>query len=115
MQKIHPSSYVDPEAQLGADVEIGPFSIVHGNVVLGDRTKVGGYCELGSPTPLGSGAPLVIGNDSLIRSYSVFYESSSFGPGLVTGHRVTVRENTLAGESFQVGTLSEIQGDCQIG
>ncbi len=26
--KIHPTAIVDPGAQLGADVEIGPFSIV---------------------------------------------------------------------------------------
>ena len=28
---------------------------------------------------------------------------------------MTVRENTIAGDLFQIGTLSEIQGDCQIG
>lgn len=112
---IHPSSYVEPGAKLGNDVEIGAFSIVHSNVFLGDRVKVGAYCELGVPTPLGDGSPLVIGDDSLIRSHSVFYESSSFGNGLTTGHRVTVREKTIAGISFQIGTLSEIQGDCTVG
>jgi acetyltransferase-like isoleucine patch superfamily enzyme len=28
---------------------------------------------------------------------------------------VTVRERTIAGASFQIGTLSEIQGDCTVG
>lgn len=76
---------------------------------------MGAYCELGLPTPLGDGSPLHLGNGSYIRSHSVFYESSTFGSGLVTGHRVTVREKTIAGVGFQIGTLSEIQGDCQIG
>jgi acetyltransferase-like isoleucine patch superfamily enzyme len=111
----HPSSYVAPEAQLGDDVEIGPFSIIHANVVLGNRVKVGAYCELGISTPLGNGTPLIIGDDSLIRSHSIFYESSSFGAGLTTGHHVSVREKTIAGLSFQIGTLSEIQGDCSVG
>ena len=115
MVKIHPTSYVDPQAKLGTDVEIGAFCIVHGNVVIGDRTKISAYSEIGLSTPLGNGSPLIFGEDSLIRSHSIFYESSSFGPRLVTGHRVTVRENTLAGESFQIGTLTEIQGDCEIG
>jgi acetyltransferase-like isoleucine patch superfamily enzyme len=106
---------VSPLAQIGEGVEIGPYSIVHGNVVLGDRVEVGAYCELGVTTPLGDGSPLVVGDDALIRSHSVFYESSRFAPGLVTGHRVTVRENTQAGAGFQIGTLSEIQGDCTIG
>jgi acetyltransferase-like isoleucine patch superfamily enzyme len=115
MTSIHASSYVSPDAKLGDDVEVGPFSIINANVILGDRVKVGAYCELGIPTVLSDNTALKIGDDSLIRSHSVFYESSSFGPGLVTGHRVTVREKTIAGLGFQIGTLTEIQGDCSVG
>lgn len=115
MVKIHSTSIVSPLARLGKDVEVGPYSIIHDNVVLGDSVKVGPFCELGIPTSLGDGSPLVIGNGALIRSHSSFYESSAFKGGLTTGHRVTVRENTVAGESFQIGTLTEIQGDCIIG
>lgn len=115
MTFVHPSSYVSTGAKLGDDVEVGPFSIIHDNVILGNRVKVGAYCELGISTPLGDGTPLIIGDNSLIRSHAVFYESSSFGPGLTTGHHVTVREKTIAGAGFQIGTLSEIQGDCSVG
>jgi len=111
----HPSSYLAPGTKLGDDVEIGPFTIIHENVILGNRVKIGAYCELGISTPFGDGTPLSIGDDSLVRSHSVFYESSSFGPGLTTGHHVTVREKTIAGTGFQIGTLSEIQGDCSVG
>lgn len=115
MTVVHASAIVSPKAKLGEDVEVGPFSIIHDNVVLGNRVRVGAYCELGISTPLGDGTPLIVGDDSLVRSHSVFYESSSFGPGLMTGHHVTVREKTLAGAGFQIGTLSEIQGDCTVG
>lgn len=115
MTKIHPTAYVDPQAKLGSDVDIGAFCIIHGNVVIGDRTQINSYSEIGLPTSLGDGSPLILGEDSLIRSHSIFYESSSFGNKLVTGHRVTVRENTHARQSFQIGTLTEIQGDCEIG
>jgi len=115
MSYVHASAIVSPKAKLGHDVEVGAFSIIHDNVVLGDRVKIGAYCELGLPTPLGDGSPLKIDSDALIRSHSIFYESSCFGAGLVTGHRVTVREKTTAGLSFQIGSQSEIQGDCVIG
>ncbi len=115
MAIIHPTSYVSPGAELAEDTEIGAFCIIHSNVIIGNGVKVGAYCELGVKTPLADGSPLVISDNSIIRSHSVFYESSSFGPGLITGHRVTVRENTVAGSSFQIGTLSEIQGDCSVG
>lgn len=115
MRKIHPTAYIDPKAKLGDGVEVGPFTIVHANVKIGDRVKIGSYCELGISTPLADGTPLDISHDSLIRSHSVFYESSRFGDGLVTGHRVTVRENTVAGINLQIGTLCEFQGDIEIG
>ena len=112
---IHPTALVSEQARIGADVTIGPFTTVHGNVVIGDGTTIGGYCELGVPSALSDGSPLDIGAGSLIRSHSIFYEGSQFGARLVTGHRVTVRERTLAGANFQIGTLCDIQGHCQIG
>lgn len=115
MIKVHPTAHVAPHAQLGNDVEIGPFSIIHNNVIIGDHTIIGAYCEIGVATSLGDGSPLVFGSQSLIRSHSVFYESAQFGSHLTTGHHVVVREGTLAGSNFQIGTNSEIQGDCCIG
>ncbi len=106
---------VSPRAKIGSNVEIGCFTVIHGNVEIGDFTKIGSHCEIGISAPLGDGGPLKIGNNSLIRSHSIFYESSSLGADLMTGHSVIVRENTQAGHSFQIGTASEIQGDCVIG
>jgi acetyltransferase-like isoleucine patch superfamily enzyme len=113
--KIHQTAIVSPNAVIGATSTIGPYSIIYDNVVIGENVVIGAYCEIGVPTDLDNASPLRIGDNSLIRSHSVFYESSAFGHSLVTGHRVTVRENTVAGVNFQIGTLTEIQGDCIIG
>lgn len=112
---IHPSALISPQAKLGADVSVGPFTIIHDNVEIGDGCVIDGYCEIGYPTPLADGQPLVIGKGARIRSHSVFYAGSRFGDKLVTGHRVVVREKTVAGVAFQIGTMNDIQGDCQIG
>lgn len=114
-KNIHYTAIVDPSANIADNVEIGPFSIIHANVVVASGCRIGAYCELGFESPLGDGSPLIIEKYSVIRSHSVFYESSRFGEKLVTGHRVTVRENTTAGKNLQIGTLSDIQGDCVIG
>jgi len=114
-ENIHPTALVDPCAKIADKVKIGPFSIVHANVVLEEGCDIGAYCELGVKTALGDGSPLLVGKNALIRSHSVFYESSCFAEGLTTGHRVTVREKTIAGKNLQIGTLSDIQGDCVIG
>lgn len=112
---IHPTALVSPHAKLGDNISVGPFTVIHDNAQVGSGTRIDGYCELGYPTPLADGLPLIIGCGSVIRSHSVFYQGSHFGDGLVTGHRVTVREKTIAGKGFQIGTLADIQGHCQIG
>ena len=112
---IHPTALISPKAQLGRDVTVGPYTVVHDDVIVGDGTVIEGHCEIGYPTALANDVPLLFGAKSFIRSHSIFYQGSSFGEGLVTGHRVTVREGTVAGVSFQIGTSSEIQGDCTVG
>ncbi len=112
---VHNTAIVSPEATVEADVEIGPYCIIHSNVTIKSGSRIGAFCELGIETKLGDGSPLIIGARAQIRSHSIFYEASSFGDDLTTGHRVTVRENTHAGENFQIGTLCDIQGDTQIG
>ena len=41
MAKIHPTAIVEDGAQLGADVEIGPYAHIGPHVRLGDGTSVG--------------------------------------------------------------------------
>lgn len=112
---IHPSAIVHPRAQLGSNIEVGPFTIIHEDVKIGENVVIGSHCEIGLPSALAEGAPLVIGDSALIRSHSTFYQGSVFGNRLVTGHRVTVREKTYAGENLQIGTLSDLQGHSKIG
>lgn len=112
---IHATALIDSKAELGRGVTVGPYSVIHGNVIIGDDTQIGSHCEIGVTTSLSGGMPLILGKSSLIRSHSVFYEGSVFGEKMVTGHRVTVREKTIAGNEFQIGTLGDIQGHCTIG
>lgn len=112
---IHQTALVSDKAQLGKNVSIGPFTTIHDNVVLGENTIIEGYCELGVSNHLSDGENLVVGADSHIRSHSIFYEGSSFGDKLVTGHRCTVREKTKAGYNLQIGTLCDLQGHQEIG
>jgi acetyltransferase-like isoleucine patch superfamily enzyme len=112
---IHPTALVDSAARLGAGVEVGPFSIVHGNVELGDGSVVGSHCELGHPAAAGDVGPLRIGAGALIRSHSVLYAGSTFGELLQTGHRVTLREGVEAADDLRVGSLCDLQGDASFG
>jgi acetyltransferase-like isoleucine patch superfamily enzyme len=112
---ISPLAIVSPHATLGEDVVVGPFTLIHDNVAIGDGVTIESHCEIGHPTPAADGQPLVIGRDSLIRSHSVLYEGSTFGPGLTTGHGVTVREKFVAGKRLRIGTACDFQGNATVG
>lgn len=106
---------VSKKAKIGKNVKIGAFTTVHDNVVIGDDSVIEGYCEIGVSNHISDGENLIIGKSSHIRSHSIFYEGSEFGERLTTGHRVTVREKIKAGKNLQIGTLSDLQGHCEIG
>lgn len=109
---IKPSSVAK---RVGKNVSIGPFTVIYDDVVIGDNSKIESFCEIVYPTELAGGKPLLIGSNSLIRSHSIFYQGSNFEEQLITGHRVTLRENVVAGKNLQIGTLSDLQRDCEIG
>lgn len=104
-----------PDVIFEGDAQVGDYTIIHPGTRIGAGTRSGAFCEIGVPTDLAIERGLRIGANSLIRSHSVFYEGSTFGPNLRTGSRVTVRENTRAGETLQIGTISDLQGHCTIG
>lgn len=89
--------------------------MVNNGVHIGVGTRIGSHCVIGEPTELAEGRPLVVGEGSVVRSHSVLYMGSTFGPRLETGHHVTIREGITAGENLRVGTLSDLQGDSRIG
>ena len=103
------------KAKIGANVTIGDFCVIHDNVVIGDNSVIEGHCSLGVPSGSANPNPLVIGPNAHIRSHSVFYEGSTFGEGLSTGHAVIIREGTQAGDGLQIGSQTDIEGQCEIG
>jgi len=112
---ISPLARIDPGARIGIGVSVGDYSIVHGNVDIGDGTTIESHCVIGYPTTLAEGISLSIGPNALIRSHSVLYAGVSIGEGFSTGHHVVIREKSLLGRNCQIGSYSELQGDLTIG
>jgi UDP-N-acetylglucosamine acyltransferase len=124
--KIHPTAIVDPGAQLGEDVEIGPFSTVGPYVEIGDRTTIASHVVLTGRTR--------IGRDNRIFQFSSLGEIpqdkkyAGEPTRLEIGDRNTIREFC----TFNVGTAQDagatrigndnwimayvhIAHDCQVG
>jgi UDP-N-acetylglucosamine acyltransferase len=52
---IHATAIVHPGARLGADVEIGPYSIIGEHVEIGDGTRIGAHTVITGHTRIGQG------------------------------------------------------------
>src|SRR5947209_1123570 len=98
---VHPTSVVSPDAELGADVTVGPFCVIHAGVVVGEGTFVDSHSILGSPTAAfyddpGRYVPPAcrIGARSILRSHAVVYAGAEIADRFSCGHHVTIREGT---------------------
>jgi len=111
---------------IGKGVVIGHGAIIYPNVEIGDHTVIGPYSILGEPTGSFYGdmegcvekhdfKKTIIGAKSVIRSHSVIYENVAIGEEFQSGHRITIREKTHIGIKCSMGTLSDIQGEVNIG
>ena len=108
-------SLIDPTADIGSNTQISATTRIFGNVQIGDGVKIDDYCVIGQPTGNTGEPPLVIRKNAVIRSHTVIYEGSTFGPQLETGHHVIIRAGTRAGKNLRVGNHSDIEGHCVIG
>ena len=104
------------------DVFIDNFCIINDNVKIGKGSTIGSNCVLGEhqadyydERQEKKKHPLTIGEHAIIRSGTVIYGDTVIGNDFQTGHKVTIREQTLIGEHVSIGTLSDIQGYCKIG
>ena len=83
----------------GKEVEIDINVIIIGKVVLGDNVKIESHCIL-----IGS----TIGNDSIIRSYSLV-EHAEIGRESFVGPYGRLRPGTKIGDKVQIGNFVEIK------
>lgn len=108
---IHATAIVDPKAQLGEGVKIGPYSIVGPDVKLGDRTELIGHVNLTGNTTLGEDC-------KLYPFVSMGYDPQDFkhkgGPvGIEIGARCTFRENVNIHPGTDIGKpITRVGHDC---
>lgn len=106
---IEEDVYIDYNCIIRDDVTIKKGTVIGANCILGEYGM-----EFYANREKGK-HPLIIGENSIIRSGTIIYGDTIIGEKFQTGHRVTIREKTVIGNHVSVGTLSDIQGHCEIG
>jgi UDP-N-acetylglucosamine acyltransferase len=123
---IDPRAIVSPQAELAADVTVGPFSIIGPGVRIGPRTIVGPHVVLNGPTKIGADNKIYqfasIGDAPQDKKYNgeptlleigdrnIFRESSTINRGTAQGHGIT-----RIGDDNLFMAYSHVAHDCVVG
>ena len=122
---IHPGAFVDPNAQLGVDVAVGPGSVVEAHVRIGDRTRINSHALLTGWTTLGRDNHVhhgaVLGSPPQDLKYSGRPSHLVIGDGNVFREYMTANLATEPGETTRIGShglfmaYSHVAHNCSIG
>ncbi len=123
--RIHPSAIVDPTAQLGTEVEIGPFAFVGAGVILGDRCRLHHHASVEGVTTLGADCEVFPFASIGAKTQDLKYRGG--GPGVQIGSRNIFREYvsvhaatddggfTAIGDDNAILAYSHVAHDCRLG
>jgi len=123
---IHPTAIIDPMAEVGEGVEVGPYVVVEKGVSIGAGTRIRPHVFIGEGSQIGKNcqifqfssigeAPqafaykgektlLIIGDNNIIREYVTLNRATVAGGG-----------RTVIGNNNYIMAYSHVAHDCNIG
>lgn len=126
MSEIHPTAIVDPGAELGANVRIGPYCVIGAGVTIGDdcelkshvvvegNTSIGESCRIFPFASIGQipqdmkykgeASQLIVGSHNVIREYVTMNSGTEGGGG-----------KTVVGSHGLYMANSHVAHDCIVG
>ncbi len=135
---IHSTAIISPDADLGDNIKIGPFSIIEENVVIGDDcelaanaqvrkgSKIGRDCYIGSGALIGADPHFVgfdrkicsgveIGNHNEIREYVTIHRSIYEGKSTRIGAHNFLMNGAHVGHDCEVGDQNVMANNSLLG
>ncbi|BBO31699.1 acyl-ACP--UDP-N-acetylglucosamine O-acyltransferase [Lacipirellula parvula] len=107
---IHPTAVVSPRAVVHSSVEIGPFSIIEADAVIGQGCKLAGRTTIKSHTILGR--DVVVGEGAVLGGLPQ-HISPPENPGrVIVGERTVIRENVTIHRAMITDGETRIGSDC---
>jgi len=123
---IHPSAIVDPKAEIGADVSIGPYCIVEGGVQIGSGSKLQAHVIVRKGTSLANQVQVdsfsVLGGDPQDVSFNLNTPTyvkvgahTIIREGVTISRATQAETATIVGEHCLLMGHSHVAHDCKIG
>ncbi len=123
---IHPTAVVDDRAELGTDVEVGPYAVIGAEVAVGDGCRIGSAAQLAGPMVLGKSnlvyANACVGTDPQDLKFQGERTTLTVGSGNTFREFCTINRGTaLGGGDTRIGddnlfmAYTHVAHDCQVG
>lgn len=127
MPSIHPTAFIDAQAQLAPTVQVGPYCIIRGNVKLADNVTLLHNVTLEGPVEIGAGttiypgacigfppqdvkfklgmptAGVKIGTNNLIREHVTIHAASKLDHPTTVGNNCFLMVNSHMGHDARIG------------
>ncbi|MHC5078203.1 MAG: acyl-ACP--UDP-N-acetylglucosamine O-acyltransferase [Planctomycetota bacterium] len=119
MAAIHPTAVVDPRAELGAGIRVGPHAVIGPKVVLGDDCEVMEGATIQGPSQIGRGNKFfpqcVVGTEPQDLKYEGEETDLIMGDGNKIREFVTVHRGTRGGAGRTViGSENLLMACCHV-
>jgi UDP-N-acetylglucosamine acyltransferase len=123
---IHPTAVVDPKAEIGDEVEVGPYTIIEKEAIIGSGTRIRSHVFIGEGARIGKKcqifqfasvgeAPqalaykgektyLIMGDQNIVREYVTLNRGTASGGG-----------KTVIGDNGLFMAYSHVAHDCHLG
>lgn len=136
--KIHKTAIIEEGAQIGADVEIGPYSVLSSGAVIAEKCVIQAHVVIEESVKMGAGnfighgaiigaAPqdltfdsqtksaVEIGEGNVIREYCTIHRGSTEGSATILGDGNFLMVGTHLGHNCTLGNRVVIANDCLLG
>lgn len=124
--KIHATAIVDPKAEIGEDVEIGPYCMIAADAKIGARTRLQSHVVIESHVTIGEDNEIhpfvVLGGPAQDTSYKGEPTRLEIGSRNIIREHASMHRGTVRGSSVtRVGSdgffmaQTHIGHDCQVG
>lgn len=122
---IHTTAEINPKAELGKDVKIGPFTIIEDDVIIGDGTEIGSNVVIASGARIGENCKIF--NGAVLATVPQDLKFKNEKTTLEIGNNTTIREfatlnrgttdhwKTVVGDNCLLMAYSHIAHDCTLG
>ena len=107
---VHSTAIIAPNAKIGDDVTIGPFSVIEAGVSIGDRTTVGNNVTISTGTHIGKDCKIF--HSASIGAIPQDLKYNNAETFLHIGDRTVIREFVSINKGTSALGKTEIGSDC---